>query len=158
VRAKIWDTAALTTEKSRLTTKYTTSPTHRSSILLLVSLNDVFVGLASIFGYGERKGNIGLQLVPTARGRGIGKVTLELLFRLSCELDVDEITMGTMKSNVPMRGLAKSLGLVEKEEEMSFPGYGVVVEIMWKGIPREQWKDFGFEVDFLESGPMDFAE
>ncbi|KAK0099729.1 hypothetical protein ONS96_008226 [Cadophora gregata f. sp. sojae] len=85
-----------------------------------------------------------------AQGKGVGKALFALLLRLSNELDVDglRVSAGTMKSNGPMRALAKGFGLMETEEIVEVPGRGVVAEICWNDIEKEKWMDLDWAVEF----------
>jgi len=97
--------------------------------------------------------NIGLYLAESARGKGIGKATTEGLLRLSNEIDATHMHAGTMKANIPMRKLAKSLDFTEREEVLTVPGRGVVAEILFEGFRHERWKDLKMTVKFLGLAP-----
>lgn len=73
---------ALKAEKQRQFNVYLASPKEKSSLLILVEKDNKIVGYGSLFS-----GNIGLQFIPEARGLGLGKATLKLLFCLSDEVD-----------------------------------------------------------------------
>lgn len=96
-----------------------------------------------------RFANIGTILEEEGRGHGVGRVLMELLLRLSNELNVDSVEAGTMKGNAAMRRLMRSLGIEEMEEEKIMPGNRKVAEIMFKDIDRERWRGFEFMVGFL---------
>lgn len=163
VKAKVWDEDALAKMKTASLTQYAASVTAQNNTTFLVELNGEYVGYGAATGYGstvvgERKANVGLMFAPEARGMGIGKLALRLLLRLSNEIQVDVVRMGTMANNLPMRALAKSLGLEETAEVVSFPGVGVVNEVVYKGIKKGDFKDFNFDIEFLSSGPADLTE
>lgn len=96
--------------------------------------------------------NIGTILEEEARGHGVGRVLMELLLRLSNELDVGAVEVATMKGNSPMRGLMRSLGIGETEAERILPGNKKVADVMFKDIDRKRWKDFEFELEFVGDG------
>ena len=77
--------------------------------------------------------------------------------RLASEMQIDEMSICTMKVNLPMRAVAKSFGLEETDYITSSPVVGVVGNLVSKGIKKEDWKDFDVDVEFLESGPADFV-
>ena len=97
--------------------------------------------------------NIGLMLVESARGRGIGKSAMQVLLRLSNELDVVLVHAGTMLANKPMRALAATLGFTEREELLQIPGRGVVAELLFEDIDYKRWKDLDMNVEFTGPAP-----
>lgn len=58
-----------------------------------------------------------------------------------------------MKENKPLRALARKLGLEETDEEIAFPGVGVVNDVVFQGIKREDWMGLEFEVVYGVDGP-----
>ncbi|KAI8618977.1 hypothetical protein BC830DRAFT_1165737 [Chytriomyces sp. MP71] len=92
--------------------------------------------------------NVGLELEPHARGRGLGVLLFRVLLRLAHELHVDTIEAGTMKENHAMRALAKKLGLAETMENKYHPnGSGTVVaDVMFHNIGvHTMFEDGAFE-------------
>jgi RimJ/RimL family protein N-acetyltransferase len=136
-------------------TSYIDSATKRNALNLLVELDGQIVGSGGITagGVSGRKANVGLQFVSSARGHGLGKLTMRLLLRLSNEFREYGIRAGTMKANLPMRAVMKSLGIEETDGVFEIPGFGVVNDILYEKINKEDWKDFEFQVEFLETGP-----
>jgi RimJ/RimL family protein N-acetyltransferase len=139
----------------RMERMYTESRTRHHALDVYVSLDGEFVGWGGVFeitGPDEKPSvaNIGIRLSPEVRGKGLGKTLLQVLLRLSNELDIDVIEAGTMKHNTSMRALAKSVGLVETEEIKELPGQGVVAEILFKDIEREKWRDVDMVVEFKD--------
>lgn len=137
----------------RMERMYAESRTRHHALDVFVSLEGKFVGWGGVFEItppGERPSiaNIGIRLSPEVRGKRLGKTLLQVLLRLSNELDIDVIEAGTMKHNTPMRAVAKSVGLVETEEIKELPGQGVVAEILFKDIEREKWRDLDMVVEF----------
>ncbi|KAM0157100.1 hypothetical protein ACHAQE_006080 [Botrytis cinerea] len=133
------------------TQRFFTSKSSHNALALLVEENGntVGIGLMHEFENQPRFANIGTILEEAGRGHGIGKVLMKLLLKLSCELNVDVVEAGTMKKNAAMRGLMRSLGIEEVEEEKIMPGNRKVADIMFKDIERQRWKDFEIQVEFL---------
>ncbi|TGO15758.1 hypothetical protein BTUL_0036g00490 [Botrytis tulipae] len=133
------------------TQRFSTSKTSHNALALLVEENGIIVGIGLVneLEHQPRFANIGTILEEAGRGHGVGKVLMELLLRLSCEMNVDVVEAGTMKKNAAMRGLMRSLGIEEVEEEKIMPGNRKVAEIMFKDIERQRWRDFEIQVEFL---------
>ncbi|KAJ8060599.1 hypothetical protein OCU04_010910 [Sclerotinia nivalis] len=135
------------------TQRYSSAKTAHNALALLVEEKGKIVGIGLMHELKYQPGlaNIGTILEEGARGHGVGKVLMELLLRLSNELDVDAVEVATMKGNSAMRGLMRSLGIGETDEERIKPGNGnrKVEDVMFKDIDRKRWKDFEFEVEFL---------
>ena len=154
-QAEVWDEAFIAGVNQRFDERYTLSKTAFQAIDILVELDGEIVGSGTVMEIPQvQKGlaNIGLTLSPVARGKGLGKAAMQVLLRLSNECQVDHVHAGTMKANVPMRSLAKSLGFVEREEVLEVPGRGVVAEILFEDFRQERWKDLEMNVEFL--GPV----
>jgi RimJ/RimL family protein N-acetyltransferase len=63
----------------------------------------------------HRRAEVGYWLVPSARGRGIGKTAVGLLVEWAfAELGLDRIEIQTTPANAPARALARSLGFQEE--------------------------------------------
>ncbi|KAF7872777.1 uncharacterized protein EAF02_008848 [Botrytis sinoallii] len=133
------------------TQRFSTSKTSHNALALLVEENGKIVGIGLMheFEHQPRFANIGTILEEAGRSHGVGKILMELLLRLSCELNVDVVEAGTMKKNAAMRGLMRSLGIEELEEEKIMPGNRKVADIMFKDIERQRWRDFEIHVEFL---------
>ncbi len=134
---------------------YAESSIRHHALDVFVSLEGKFVGWGGVFEItppDEKPSvaNIGIRLSPEVRGRGLGKALMQVLLRLSNEVDLDIIEAGTMKYNTSMRALAKSVGLVETDEIKEIPGQGVVAELMFKNIEREKWRDLDMVVEFRD--------
>jgi RimJ/RimL family protein N-acetyltransferase len=141
----------------RMIRQYTESLTLHHALDVYISLSDKFVGWGSIHPIPppDQKpsiANIGIKLAPEVRGKGLGKILMQLLLRLSNEVDVDVIEAGTMKENTGMRALARSVGLVETDEVKVIEGKGIVAELLFKDIERERWRGLEMVVDFWERG------
>lgn len=139
----------------RMQKMYVESRARHHGLDLFVSLDGKFVGWGGVFEItapDERPSvaNIGLRLSPEVRGKGLGKVLLQVLLRLSNEVDADIVEAGTMKYNSSMRALAKSVGLAETDEIKELPGQGVVADLLFKDIEREKWRELDMVVEFKD--------
>ncbi|KAL7910233.1 hypothetical protein GGI35DRAFT_360356 [Trichoderma velutinum] len=139
----------------RMEKMYVESRTRHHALDVFMSLEGKFVGWGAIYQItppGEKPSvaNVAIRLSPEIQGKGLGKVLLQVLLRLSNEVEVDIIEAGTMKYNIPMRRLAKSVGLVETEEIKELPGRGVVADLLFKNIEREKWRDLDMVVEFKD--------
>lgn len=139
----------------RMERMYAESRARHHALDVFVSLEGKFVGWGGVFeitGPGEKPSvaNIGIRLSPEVRGKGLGKTLMQVMLRLSNELDTNVMEAGTMKHNTSMRAVAKSVGLVETEEIKELPGQGVVAEILFKDIEREKWRDLDMVVEFKD--------
>jgi RimJ/RimL family protein N-acetyltransferase len=139
----------------RMRKMYAESRTKHHALDVFVSLEGKFVGWGGVFEIAAPDktpsvANIGIMLSPEVRGKGLGKVLMQVLLRLSNEVDIDIIEAGTMKYNTSMRAMAKSVGLVETDEIKEIPGQGVVAELMFKNIERETWRDLDMVVEFRD--------
>lgn len=141
--------------EERMERMYAESRTRHHALDVFISLEGKFVGWGGVFeitGPGEKPSvaNIGIRLSPEVRGKGLGKTLMQVMLRLSNELDTNVMEAGTMKHNTSMRAVAKSVGLVETEEIKELPGQGVVAEILFKDIEREKWRDLDMVVEFKD--------
>ncbi|CAG8949460.1 hypothetical protein HYFRA_00007690 [Hymenoscyphus fraxineus] len=139
----------------RMQKMYVESQTQHHAFDVFISLDDKFVGSGAIYEITPpfsklSVANIGIKLHPEVQGKGLGKTLMQLLLRLSNEVDADIIEAGTMKENASMRAMAKSVGLVESDKIKFVPGRGVVADVMFENIERERWRDFEMVVEFRE--------
>jgi len=111
------------------------------------------VGVANVHVIEGRGANLGLLMEEKARGKGVGKATMEVLLRLSNEIKADYVEAGTMKANKPMRALARSFGFKEREEVYEVEGRGVLAEVLLGGIEREKWLGLEMVVEFEGLAP-----
>lgn len=148
----IWSDERISNATSRFNTRWAKHLVKYNALDVLVrsSATNEILGCGSCEEVMPGIANIGIELVVGARGKGVGKALMQVLLRLSNEVEVPEVHCGTMKANVAIRALAKSLGLVEKEEIVSMPGRGVVAELLWAHIERQRWKGLEMDVDFGE--------
>ncbi|KAL3420329.1 hypothetical protein PVAG01_08828 [Phlyctema vagabunda] len=139
----------------RMQRMYGESRTRHHALDVFVSLGGQFVGWGGVFEItapGEQPSiaNIGIRLSPDVQGKGLGKTLMQVLLRLSNEVEADVIEAGTMKYNTAMRALARSVGLVETDEVKEIPGKGVVADLLFKNIEREKWRDLDMVVEFRD--------
>ncbi|TVY45876.1 hypothetical protein LOCC1_G005044 [Lachnellula occidentalis] len=142
---------------ARMQTQYAESHTLHHALDVYISLSGTFVGWGGVYAItapNEKPSvaNIGIKLLPEIRGKGLGKTLMRVLLRLSNELEVDVIEAGTMRWNSGMRGVARSVGLVETDEVKEVRGQGVVAEVMFKDIERERWRGLDMVVEFQDQG------
>ncbi len=138
--------------------RYNDGLTKLNGLEVLAQIDGKFVGHGGCYQIDlpipERLANVGLGLAPEARGKGVGKALMQVLLRLSNELDVDVVHAGTLKINTPMRALAKSLGLEETERVLEIPGRGIVADILYDNIHTERWLDVDIIIDFKGPAPQ----
>ncbi|KAE8444156.1 hypothetical protein EG329_000844 [Mollisiaceae sp. DMI_Dod_QoI] len=139
----------------RMQKMYAESRTRHHALDVFISLEGKFIGWGGIFEITapEEKpsvANIGIRLSPEVRGKGLGKLLMQVLLRLSNEVDADIIEAGTMKYNISMRAMAKSVGLLETDEIKEIPGQGIVADLLFKNIEREKWRDLDMVVEFKD--------
>ncbi|PQE09659.1 hypothetical protein CJF31_00011224 [Rutstroemia sp. NJR-2017a BVV2] len=139
----------------RMEKMYAESRTRHHALDVFISLEGKFVGWGGVFEItapDEKPSvaNIGIRLSPEVRGKGLGKTLMQVLLRLSNEVNADIIEAGTMKYNTSMRAMARSVGLVETDEIKKIPGQGVVAEVLFKNIERENWRDLDMVVEFRD--------
>lgn len=139
----------------RMQNMYASSQTLHHALDVYMSLSGAFVGWGGVFPITApdtqpRIANIGIRLSPEVRGQGLGKLLMQVLLRLSNEVDADVVEAGTMKYNTAMRALARSVGLVETDEVKEAEGRGVVAEVLFKDIERERWRELDMVVEFRD--------
>jgi RimJ/RimL family protein N-acetyltransferase len=124
----------------------------------LVHVNGKLMGYGGVFEIPEVAAgfaNLGLGLNPSLRGTGLGKAIMQVLLRLSNEIDASVISVGTMKANNLMCALAKSLGFEEREEIVDIPGRGVIAEVLFSidHAKWRDWKDYEINIEFKGLAP-----
>jgi RimJ/RimL family protein N-acetyltransferase len=155
-REEVWDEEGIQQTKQRFHERYTLAKEKFNCLEILVQVGGEAVGLGGVYEIPQVQAglaNIGLMLVESARGRGIGKSAMQVLLRLSNELDVVLVHAGTMLANKPMRALAATLGFTEREELLQIPGRGVVAELLFEDIDYKRWKDLDMNVEFTGPAP-----
>ncbi|KAG0650332.1 hypothetical protein D0Z07_3235 [Hyphodiscus hymeniophilus] len=145
---KVWDNAAQAEWRGRAQKRYDDLNIAHNGLDILVELNGKLIGYGDIYAFNPTEASVGIILNKEARGRGIGKLGIQVFTQLGFELGL-EINTGTMKANGPMRGIMKSLGIEEIEKVVEIPGRGVVAEIEWE-LKREDWKSIDMKIEFGE--------
>jgi GNAT superfamily N-acetyltransferase len=93
------------------------------------------------------RASVGLVLNPEGRGKGLGKLTVQVLSQLCWSMGL-RASMGTMNSNAPMRGVMRSLGAEERVEITELPGRGIVAELAYT-VNEGDWEEIGMNVAFV---------
>lgn len=145
---KVWDEAANAEWRERVQKRYDDLNTKFNGLDILVELDGKIVGYGDIYEFAPGEASVGVVLNREARGKGIGKASIQVFTQLGFELGL-KISSGTMKANAPMRGIMKSLGIEEVEKIVELPGRGVVAELDY-AIDHEKWKDIDMKVVFGE--------
>ena len=155
LKEQIWDEAAIAEFKARKVGQYTDALTKFNALQLLVELDGQIVGYAGFHTLPDGIVNLGMVLKRGARGRGIGKQSWKVLIQLAFNLGVERIEAGTMKDNVAMRALMRSLRFPEIDDIKIIPGRGVVAEVLWDiSGRRDVWEKIDLQTDFGESAPL----
>lgn len=145
---KVWDEAAVQEWKVATEKEYEESRTTYKALPVLVEVNSQIVGYGGIWKVSKASGSIGVVLNKSARGMGIGKLTVRVLAQLCFDLGL-RAGAGTMKANMSMRGLMASLGVNENEHVVELPGRGVVAELGYT-IEVERWQRVDMNIEFEE--------
>lgn len=95
---------------------------------MLIELDGKVAGYGNVTETSDGRGNVGIILEESARGREVGKISTQVFTQIAFDLSSD-VRCATLKANKPMRALAESLGLEEEDEITEFPGRGVISEI-----------------------------
>ena len=151
-----WTPIKIEESRHRFIDQYNLSKTKYRALDVLVQVGGEIVGQGGVHEIPMVKAglaNIGLSLAESVRGKGLGKATMQVLLRLSNELDVDIVHAGTMLANKPMRALAATLGFTEREEVLSIPGRGVVAELLFENVDYKKFKDLDMNVEFTGPAP-----
>jgi RimJ/RimL family protein N-acetyltransferase len=151
-----WTPIKIQESEKRFVDQYTLSKTKYRALDILVQIEGETVGHGGVHEIPEVHAglaNIGIALVESTRGKGLGKATMQVLLRLANELEVSLVHAGTMLANKPMRALAASLGFTEKEEVLSIPGRGVIAEILFENVDYKRYKDLDMNVEFTGPAP-----
>jgi RimJ/RimL family protein N-acetyltransferase len=144
---KPWDESMKAGYKERFTKRTQSSNTSFEQLVVLVACEGKIIGCGGIGKLPDTgHHNVGIALAKEARGKGIGKVNMQVLAQIGLEY-AEVLEAGTMKSNTPMRALMRSLGIDEREEEKRLPNGDLVAELLYD-IKREDWKWIGMKLDF----------
>ena len=57
-----------------------------------------------------------------ARGKDLGKFSTQVFFQLGQWIDVEKLEARTLKANIPMQGVMRSLGIEGRDEVTVAPG------------------------------------
>jgi RimJ/RimL family protein N-acetyltransferase len=155
-QAEVWNEESKQGIRQRFLDQYTLSKTKYRALDILVQIDGETVGQGGVQEIPmimAGLANIGLTLTEGARGKGIGTAAMQVLLRLSNELEIILIGAGTMLANKPMRALAAKFGFTEKIEVLSMPGRGVVAELMFENIDYKKWKDLDMNIEFTGPAP-----
>lgn len=147
---KVWDDAAKTEWRERAQKRYDDLNTAFNGLDLLVELDGKLIGYGDIYESEPGEASVGVVLNKDARGKGVGKASIQVFTQLGFDLGL-KISTGTMKANAPMRGIMKSLRIEEVEKIVEIPGRGVVAEVEYN-LERAKWKDIDMKVEFGQPG------
>ncbi len=153
---EVWTPIKIEESRQRFIDQYNLSKAKYRALGILVQIDGKTVGQGGVHEIPMVKAglaNIGLSLAESARGKGLGKATMQILLRLSNELEVNIVHAGTMLANKPMRALAAALGFTEREEVLSIPGRGIVAEILFENVDYKKFKDLNIDVEFTGPAP-----
>ncbi|KAJ3121427.1 hypothetical protein HK100_012389 [Physocladia obscura] len=138
-----------------LTQHYIESRIKREYLRVLVLQNEEIVGFDALGKFSQptdeiQTVNVGIAFVPGFLGKGFGAKFLRVLLRLSCEIQTDQVQMGTLLDNTAMRALAKKFGLTETLGIVDRENGGRIAEVMYLNIDRNAFRDVPLDVTFGE--------
>jgi RimJ/RimL family protein N-acetyltransferase len=93
----------------------------------------------------HRRAELGVWLVPAARGAGVATCALSLVIDWAFPaLDLERLEMTTTPDNDALSALAQSLGFVREGvlRKRNFER-GEHVDVVWFGLLREEWRARG---------------
>jgi RimJ/RimL family protein N-acetyltransferase len=147
-RTQIWDMTAIEEWKISTTQKYIDSQSKFNALNMLIQFNGQLVGGGNFFLLPTGEVNLGLMLTKDARGKGIGKLSMQVLIQLAHNMGIERLEAGTMKANQPMRALMASLKIPGRDEIKKAPGRGVLAEILYTIPKTVDWEDIDLHVEF----------
>lgn len=155
-RDKIWDETEITKCKKTVHSRYYEGNTTFQSLGVLIEYEGKAVGYGDVWPSKTHEGSatIGILLNEALRGQGIGKTAVSVLVQIAFDFDVP-IMVGTMKANLPMRGVMASLGVLEEDEILSTLEWGVFAELVYR-IKQQSWRYLDMNVEFSEQGHEQF--
>ncbi|RFU25243.1 hypothetical protein B7463_g11107, partial [Scytalidium lignicola] len=155
-RNKVWDEAAMEDFTKIFADGYRDAKTKYDRLAFLVELDSEAIGFVNLRCLPPAgPNNIGLLFTEKARGKGLGKFTMQFILQLARNIGIENLEAGTMKVNQPMRKLMESLKIPEREENKEDPARGVIVAEILYTIPEAvSWDDIDMIVEF---GPEAFA-
>jgi RimJ/RimL family protein N-acetyltransferase len=108
------------------------------------SSGEPFLGCAIVHSLDERhrRAELGIWLVPGARGRGVAKRALRLMIRWAFSaLDLQRLELTTTPDNERMMETAIALGFahegVLRQRNLE---RGARVDVVWFGLLRDEWE------------------
>ena len=143
---EVYDEADIAKWQAESEARYHESNIKFDALGVLVEFEGKVVGFGDIWSTLTGSASIGILLNEAVRGRGIGKIAMSVLIQIGFEFPIP-ISAGTMKTNVAMRALMKSLRVPEEEKLVTAPGRGVLAEVVYS-IQREDWKVLEMKVEF----------
>ncbi len=99
------------------------------------------VGLWRIDAY-HRNAHIGISLLPSARGQGLGRDAVEVICRFGFEVRaLERLCLETLEINTAMRATATACGFVEEGRLRSAAWYlGRRVDEVLYGLLADEWR------------------
>ncbi|CRG89285.1 hypothetical protein PISL3812_06321 [Talaromyces islandicus] len=151
LRSKEWDQAAM--EELRATTikKHHRALTEFDGLSMMVLVDGQLVGGGNYSLLPTGEVNLGMMFEESARGKGLGKLTMQVLIKLGQRLGIKRLEAGTMKSNQAMQALMARLNIPGRDEIKEAPGRGVVAEILYDIPETVEW-EIDLQLEF--GGPM----
>jgi RimJ/RimL family protein N-acetyltransferase len=142
---KVWDEAAIAAWLAESEASYHESNIKFKALEVLVEFEGRVVGYGGVWPTSS-DASIGILLNEGVRGRGIGRTAMCVLIQIGFDFGLP-VSTGTMKANVAMRALMKSLGVPEEEKLVTDPVRGVLAEVVYS-VQREGWKLLDMKVEF----------
>lgn len=123
---------------------------------MLVEWDGEIVGGCNFFLLPTYVVNLGMMLGEKARGKGIGKLSMQVMIQLGRRVGIEKMEARTVKANKPMQAVMASLKIPGRDEIKEMPGRGVVGDIVYEIPQKVSWEDFDMRVEFggLASEPL----
>lgn len=153
---KKWDEAAIDEFMKRKLGEFKATLTKFDKIDVLVEVDDDgLAGCVQIHQMANGANNIGMMFSEKSRGKGLGKLSMQVLIQLARNLGIGRLETGTMKNNVAMRKLMESLGIPEKEQVVrDSTGKFVVAEVLFPIPETVPVAEIDMHVEFGEQVTM----
>jgi RimJ/RimL family protein N-acetyltransferase len=148
---RVWDQAEMKELRATTIKKHTTTQTKFDGLNIMVMVDGQLVGGANYNLLPTGEVNIGLLFDESARGKGLGKLTMQVLIQLGQRMGIQRMEAGTMKSNQAMQALMASLNIPGRDEIKEIPTRGVVAEILYD-IPETVDWEINLQLEF--GGPL----
>jgi len=90
----------------------------------------------------NRSAHIGISLLPSVRGQGLGRDAIEVICRFGFEIrGLERLSLETLEVNAPMRATATACGFVEEGRLRSAAWHlGRRVDEMLYGLLSDEWQ------------------